>query len=316
VNAVTDQKQIEAQAGSLIDEIIKMSDFSFERLPMLDIIGERLADYLSVTLPDLTGVICEATLSQLDYLPMAQAIDGFPSPVLLGVATTRSLDGGVLLVMDAPLVLTTLELALGGSAKEAASTASGFTAIESGFGGRLTSVILSELSQAFSVIGDVHLEHDRIETDAESAAITQPASLCVRMQLAVSMAGRIGQLQVILPYDALEPIRARLGKIHYGERSEDGNPWRDLLAAQIENATVKLEAVFAEIELPIQEIMAWKPGDTVPLWIEEAHETTLYCAETPMYRAATGKRNNGNTAIRITELLEPVEETENGRDSN
>ncbi len=316
MNAITGQDQIEAQAGGLIDEIIKMSDFSFERLPMLDIIGERLADILSVTLPDLTGTICEATLSQLDYLPMAQAIDGFPSPVLLAVGETRSLDGGVLLMMDAPLVLTTLELALGGSAKGAAADATEFTAIESGFGGRLATVIMADLSQAFSVIGDVQIVHDRIETDAESATIAQPASLCVRMQLALSMAGRIGQLQVILPYDALEPIRARLGKVHFGERNEGGNPWRDLLATQIENATVELEAVFTEIEVPIQQIMAWKPGDTVPLWVEESHETTVFCAETPMYRAVTGKRNNGNTAIRIVEMLESEEETENGRNDN
>ncbi len=316
MNAVTDQEPIEAQAGSLIDEIIKMSDFSFERLPMLDIIGERLADSLSVTLPDLTGVICEATLSHLDYLPMAQAVDGFPSLALMGVAEARSLDGGVLLVMDAQLVLTTLELALGGSAKGAPTEATEFTAIERGFGSRLATVILGELSHAFSVIGDVQFAHDRIETDAESASITQPASLCVRMQLALLMAGRIGQLQVILPYDALEPIRARLGKIHFGERSDEGNPWRNLLATQIENATVELEAVFAEVELPIQQVMAWKPGDTVPLWVEETHETTVFCAETPMYRAATGKRNNGNTAIRITEMLESEEETENGRNDN
>jgi flagellar motor switch protein FliM len=316
VNATTVQEHIEAQADSLLDEIIKMSDFSFERLPMLDIIGERLAGHLSVTLPNLTGVICEGALSRLDYVPMAQAIDEFPSPALLGVAATRTLDGDVLLVMDAPLVLTVLELALGGSAKGAISTVSGFTAIESGFGGRLATVILAELSQAFSVIGEVHLEHDRIESNADSASVTKPTSLCVRMQLMFTMAGRIGQLQVILPYDALEPIRARLGKIHFGAGGDDINPWRDLLATQIKNATVELEAVFIETSMPIQEIMAWKPGETVPLWVEEAHETTVFYSDTPMFRAATGKRNNGNTAIRITKMLEPEEETGNGCNDN
>jgi flagellar motor switch protein FliM len=316
VSTATGQEQIDPKAISLIDEIIRMSDFSFERLPMLDIIGERLAEYLSVTLPDLTGVICEATLNQLDYLPMAQVIDGFPAPALMGVAATRSLDGGVLLVMDAPLVLTVMELALGGSAKGAAGEVTKFTPIETGFGGRLATLILAELSRAFSVVGDVHLEHDRIEIDAESVSIAQPASLCVRMQLALLVASRIGKLQVIVPYDALEPIRARLGKIHFGERGEEGNPWRDTLATQIENATVELDAVFTEISVPIQQIMNWKPGDTVPLWVEESHETTVFCAETPMYRAATGKRNNGNTAIRITEILKPEEETGNGRNDN
>ena len=33
-----------------------------------------------------------------------------------------------------------------------------------------------------------------------------------------------------------------------------------------------------------------------------------------MFKAVMGKRNNGNTAIRITEQIEAEEETENGRD--
>ena len=50
------------------------------------------------------------------------------------------------------------------------------------------------------------------------------------------------------------------------------------------------------------------------LWVEEDHEATVVCAETEMFKAVMGKRNNGNTAIRITEQIEAEEETENGRD--
>ena len=317
MNKILSQDAIETQDGSLIDEIIRMSDFSFERLPMLDIIGERLADSISVALPDLTGVICEASLSQLDYVPMAQAMDALPAPAVMAVCSSPSFDGEILLAMDATLVLTAMELMLGGAPKgESPRVPEQFTAIERGFGQRLARLILQELQSNFGLVGDIELELERVETDPDSATVTQPANLCVRGHFAIGLAGHTGALEVIMPYDALEPIRAKLGKIHFGEPSDDGSPWREQLSGQIERATVELEAVLAEIQLPIQEIMAWKSGDTLNLWVEEDHDATVVCAETEMFRAAIGKRNNGNTAIRITETLEPEKEAKNGRNDH
>lgn len=303
------QEEIEDRNGELIDEIIRMSDFSFERLPMLDIIGERLGDSLSIALPELTGVICEASLSQLDYVPMAQVLDALPAPAMLAVCSSPSFDGEILLAMDSTLLLTAMELMLGGAPREdSARTPERFTAIERGFGQRLARLIMNELQRDFGLVGDIELELERVETDPDSAAVTQPANLCVRLHFAIGLAGRTGALEIILPYDALEPVRPKLGKIHFGEPSDEGSPWRDQLSSQIERATVELEAVLAEVQLSIQDIMKWKSGDVVNLWVEEDHDATVICADTPMFRAVLGKRNNGNTAIRITEALEPEEE--------
>ncbi len=315
MNQIMTPEEIEAQSSGLIDEIIRMSDFSFERLPMLDIIGERLADSLSVVMPELTGVICEATLNSLDYLPMAQTVEGLNMPAFLAVVAAGNLDGEILIAMDAPFGLTAMELMLGGDAKgEIQRQSEEFTAIEKGFAQKIGDVVAHELQRGFAMVGDVDLEVERLETDPDSAAITQSASLCCRMRLAVALAGRNGSIDVVIPYDALETIRPKLGKIHFGEPNEDGNPWKDQLAGQIERSTVELEAVLTTVGVPIQTIMDWKPGDTVNLWIEDDHESTVVCAETQMFKALMGKRNNGNTAIRITAQIESEEETEHGRD--
>jgi len=308
-------EEIAAQSGNVIDEIIRMSDFSFERLPMLDIIGERLADSMSLVIPEMTGVICEASLNSLDYIPMAQATEALPMPAMLGVVAAQNLDGEILVAMDAPFALTAMELMLGGDPKgEIERQSDAFTGIEKGFGARLGDTIAHELRRCLAMVGDVDLELDRIETDPDQASITQPANLCVRMRITIVLAGRTGTIDVVVPYDALEPIRPKLGKIHFGEPSEDGNPWKDQLTGQIERSTVEMEAVLTEISVPIQTVMNWKPGQTINLWVEEDHEATVVCAETEMFRALMGKRNNGNTAIRITEQIEAEEETENGRD--
>ena len=46
MNEVLSQNEVEDGNVSLVDEIIRQSDFTFDRLPMLDIIGARLVENL------------------------------------------------------------------------------------------------------------------------------------------------------------------------------------------------------------------------------------------------------------------------------
>ena len=317
MNKVMTPEEIKENSAGVIDEIIRMSDFNFDRLPMLDIIGERLADSITTVIPELTKVICEASLTSLDYIPMAQAMDAISMPAFFGVVEANNLNGEVLIALDATFALTTMELMLGGSPKgELKRDSDSFTSIEQGFAHKIGEVVTNELRQCLAMVADVEMVLDRIETDPDAALVTQPTGLTCRMQFAAAIAGRTGSIQVILPYDALEPIRPKLGKIHFGEPNEDSNPWKERLTDQIEKSVVELEAVLTEIELPIQTLLNWKPGETVNLWIEDDHPAKVNYGDTEMFKALMGKRNNGNTAIRITEKLDLEEEADDGRDAD
>ena len=317
MSEVTSDRPADISTANLIDEIIRMSDFTFGRLPMLDIIAERLVENLISALPDLTGALCEASLTSLDYTPMGKIIDDLPVPTFLAIGTGKPFVGEIMLVVDQTVLMTCVELMLGGTAKNIdTDNTDDFTAIELGFGERLASAIFAELERSLSVVGSANLELDRIETDADGAAIAKKASLCARIRLTLTMAGHSGIMDLVVPYDALEQILPDLGKIYFGDRMESKNSWQELIGTQIERATMDLEVVMARQTFPIQKIMAWKPGDTIDIGIEEGREASIICADTPMFKASLGKRNNGYVAVQITEKLETQEEHEDGSDNN
>ncbi len=298
-----------ANPPNLIEEMIRMSDFSFQRLPMLDIIGARLAGFLPVALSELTRSSCEASVTHLDYLPLGQAMSGFPDPALIAVASSPVLEGGFLIVMDPSLIWSSLETSLGGTPSvRSTEDGTGFTAIERGFGMRLSKMILRELRQSFSVIGDILPEIESIQTDAEGAAVTQQANLCIRMELGVKISNQLCRLQIIFPYDTLEPIRPQLSKIYFGDRGDEISPWRNVLEKQVAAVTVELEVVLKEMQLPMRKIMALQPGDKIPLSVTEDDESVVYCSGTPIFRCVSGKKNNGAAAIRITDEINDTEE--------
>ncbi|MEL6736025.1 MAG: FliM/FliN family flagellar motor switch protein, partial [Pseudomonadota bacterium] len=114
--------------------------------------------------------------------------------------------------------------------------------------------------------------------------------------------------------DALEPIRADLGKIYFGDRGDTVNAWKTQLNDQIERAETELEVVLSEYVVPIQSIMGWKPGTVIEVRAEEGQDATIRVADTPMFKCELGKKNNGVAAVQITDFLEQDDkETKNDR---
>lgn len=317
MNKALSKEEIDADGTNLIDEIIHQSNFTFDRLPMLDIIGERLVENLSAAFPDLTGIACEASLASLDYIPMGEVIEGLPEPVLLAVGIGKPFEGEFLLAIDQTLLLTSIELMLGGNAKTLDFEGTeGFTAIELGVGARLAAAILAELQRALSVVGSAALELDRVEINPDAATVAKNNSLCAQMKFSLEMAGQTGMLDVIIPYDALETIRPDLSKIYFGDRGEGQSSWHDLIGVQIERAQMGLEVVLAEEAVAIQKIMAWQLGETINFGIEEGQDAIVTCVDAPMFKASIGKRNNGFIAVQITKELSPLKEPdEDGNDN-
>lgn len=297
-------------SAELIDEIIRMSDYSFERLPMLDIVGGRLAGYLPVALSDLTNCACEAIFSQVDYVPLGQAIATFPKPLKIAICSSPLFDGDFLLVMDAPLIISCLETSLGGILNDQdLGEREEFTSIEHGFAKRLAMLILGDLRQSFSVIGDIEPSFLRLENDAEASAVTQHANLCVRFEFSLKVGAQASRLILVLPYDALETLRPQLSKVHFGEGRDDENPWESVLSRQIESATVDLEVVLSKFSMPMRRIMDLKPGDQIGGWaVEEDKECTIFCSGSPLFMCETGTRKNGAAAVRIVKELTLNEE--------
>jgi flagellar motor switch protein FliM len=316
---MTQNAKVDTVSANLVDEIIRMSNFNFERLPMLDVIAERMVENLTAVFPDLTRVMCDVSLVSLEYLPMGEIIESLPSPVFFAVADGEPFEGEILLVLDQSLLMTSVELMLGGKAhqiKNLGDETHEFTAIELRFGERLASTIFSVLERSFSVVTPTKLGLDRVETNSDGAIITKNASLCARLRFNILQAGQVGTLDLVIPYDALEPILPDGGRMYFGVRTSGENSWQAIISSQIKSARMDLEVVLTETSFPIQKIMSWKPGDTIDLGIEDGVEALMTCADSPIFKVSLGKRNNGFVAVQITEKLAILEESENDDDDN
>jgi flagellar motor switch protein FliM len=295
-----------AHDENLIDEIIKMSNYNFDRLPMLEIIAERLATSLSSAIPQLSKSTCDVSLTKLDYLPMHQAISDFPSQAFYCVGESASLDGQLLLALEVSTVLTTMDLCFGDISDDGTDDSDReITAIEKSFSQRLLGLVLAELQNGLEFVGGTDLNIVKLTTDSDDVVVTQLANLCIRMVFEVIQVGKTGTIQIVIPYEMLDPLRSKLGRIHFGEQNDESNStWQVSITGQIERAEIEVEVELTTIALSIQHAMNWQVGDKLDLGIKDDHEATVRLDGRRAFTAELGQRTAGNVALKITNIIQ------------
>src|SRR5439155_150300 len=93
-----------------------------------------------------------------------------------------------------------------------------YTTIETNLVKRLVEVVLSDAEQAFRPLSPVTFSIDRLETNPRFAAISRPANAAILVRLRIDMEDRGGNIELLLPYATIEPIRPVLLQMFMGEK--------------------------------------------------------------------------------------------------
>ena len=303
--------------NSVIENIIYMSMLNYERLPMLDVIVDRFILDLTTAMKANTSSNTDIVLKSLEYKSYHKAISSLPMPGILSVCNAEQWTGQFLFGVDAPLLYSSLEIMLGGrKSKPAPAEGRSFTSIERKIAGKLANIALSELKESFSPLTDIDFDIDRIETNPQFATVAQPNSACVHVILNIAIEGRKGQVDIIIPYSTLEPVRKLLSKVFLGERLGGDPIWEKHLKHEVLSSQVKLQSVFHEIKMNLNQVMNLKVGDTLNLDVSDQKLAKVSCDNMPMFTAKFGKTNKTQLALRVEKDLGNKERMINDIQSN
>jgi flagellar motor switch protein FliM len=122
------------------------------------------------------------------------------------------------------------------------------------------------------------------------------------VRLRVDMEDRGGNVEVLLPYATIEPIRGLLLQMFMGEKFGRDPTWEGHLASEMWAAHVGVDAVLFEIELPLSRTMKFKVGDTIPLDMRPDELVTLKCGNVVLTDGRVG-RIGEKIAVRVASPL-------------
>ena len=225
---------------------------TYERLPMLEIVFDRLVRMMSTCLRNFTSDNVEVSLDNISSLRFGDYLNSIPLPAMLAVFKAEEWDNYGLMVVDCALIYSIVDVLLGGRRGTAAMRIEGrpYTTIERTLVERLVQVVLSDAA-AFEPLSPVVFRFERLETNPRFAAIARPANAAVLAKLRIDMEDRGGRLELLLPYATLEPVRELLLQLFMGEKFGRDFIWETHLASELWTTEVEIRAVLDEMTLQL-----------------------------------------------------------------
>ena len=287
-----------------IQAVVNSALVSYERLPMLEIVFDRLVRMLSTSLRNFTSDNVEVSLDNITSIRFGDYLNSIPLPAMLSVFKVEEWDNYGLLVVDSALIYSIVDVLLGGRRGTAAMRIEGrpYTTIERNLVERMVTVIFSDLSAAFDPLSPATFRFDRLETNPRFAAIARPANQAVLARLRIDMEDRGGRLELMLPNATLEPVRELLLQMYMGEKFGRDSIWETHLANELWATDIELEAVLDQVVLPLNDILKWEPGTKLQLNASPKSTIDMRCGEVPLFVGSMGQRN-GNIAVKIKQKL-------------
>ncbi|WP_366656468.1 flagellar motor switch protein FliM [Fodinicurvata sp. EGI_FJ10296] len=322
-NRVLDQTEIDSLLGFDGDDdgahdttgvmaLVNSAMVSYERLPMLEVVFDRLVRMMSTSLRNFTSDNVEVSLDQITSIRFGDYLNSIPLPAMLSVFKAEEWDNFGLMVVDSAMIYSIVDVLLGGRRGTAAMRIEGrpYTTIERNLVERMVHVVLSDLSAAFDPLSPVTFRFERLETNPRFATIVRHGNAAMLAKLRIDMEDRGGRLELLIPYATLEPVRELLLQMFMGEKFGRDSIWENHLANELWQTDVQLSAVLDEVTCSLADVLNWKVGSHLPLTTGPGGMVELRCGDSPMFRGRMGRRK-GNIAVRVEqELIEQPDEVE------
>ena len=294
----------EADSSSGMQRIINSGLISYERLPMLEIVFDRLVRIMSTSLRNFTNDNVEVSIDTVSSLRFGDYLDTIPLPAMLAVFKAEEWENYGLMVVDSAMIYSIVDVLLGGRRGSGAMRIEGrpYTTIERGLVERMIHLILADLSTSFDPLCPISFRFERLEVNPRLAAISRLSNATVLARLHIDMEDRGGRVELLLPYATLEPVRELLLQQFMGEKFGRDSIWENHLADELWNTDVDIEVLLDEQTMRLSDILALKRGSTILLGSGSRVGVTLRCGPVGLFRGQVGRRKD-RVAVKINARL-------------
>lgn len=295
-------KKIKARGADALASISGSALSSANNMPMLSSISERLSILLPLSarqgaLPALT--VKEHSVSIVRY---GEVVAGLPSYCVTGVGSVPEMRSSIFVAMDGELTKRMIFHMLGGRPENFVEDNSTFTQIGRGIAKQLMERVLFAVADAFASVLKINPKMESIDIKPGFATVMSSVTPVTVLKQRVSCYGVEGNVLVIIPRSALDPIRETLSTIavDVGESEEH---WLSDLRETASEAPLLVDAVIGKLEIPLSEIFEWSAGTQITL-PPIGEDTTMIVSNGRVLGNGRVGRFNGRMGVLINDVHE------------
>ena len=244
--------------------------------------GQRLSTEL------LTQI--ELDVLSLDQLTWSSAISQIPQPSICATIEFRPLGTQVLMTAELGLMLRLAERLMGGTSATVVKPRE-LTEIEIALVRRVFDTLLEQLGVTWSELAGMTTHLLGIESQIANINLAPPSEPTLMLTLEVKVDGSSSTMALVLPHRAVEPALEHLSGSQFGEVHIDTEA-QAAVRTGLEAVAVEIRAEVASRHMPVEEVLALKPGDVLRFRVPAAEGVTLCAGHVPAHRGQPGRNGN------------------------
>lgn len=271
------------------------------RLPTLEMINERFARYLRISLFNMLRKTSEISVGGVQMLKFAEYVHSLFVPASLNLIKIKPLRGTALIVFDPKMVFSLVDNFFGGEGRfHAKVEGREFTPTEQRIIQILLDLAFKDLKEAWHPVMGVDFEFLNMEVNPHFANIVSPSEVVVVTTMHVELDGGGGDVHITMPYSMVEPIRDLLDAGVQSDLADNDERWTVSLKEELMQAELELKSTLTETEITLGQLRDLKNGDIIPIELPESVSCVI--EEIPVFRGIFGV-SNGQNAIKITDKI-------------
>jgi len=304
-----DSKDSGPDRNSGIYAILDRSMMAYEKLPMLEVVFDRLVRMLSSSLRNFTSDNVDVSIDSMVSMRFDDYLNAIPQPALLIVCRAVEWENFGIVTIDSSQIYSTVDILLGGRRTTKPVRAEGrpYTTIEQDIVRKMGDIVLNDMSASFDPLSPVTFQFDRMESNPRFAQVARPNSAVLVVKLRVDMEERGGMIEIMLPHATLEPIRDLLLQMFMGEKFGQDSVWERHLGREVGQTSIDLEAVLEERAISLGEIVNLKIGSTILLDVSPEDPVQIKCGGVPLTTAQVGRMGD-RIAVAVNEDIKQFRE--------
>jgi flagellar motor switch protein FliM len=271
------------------------------RMPTMEVINERFARMLRVSMFNLVRRTAEISVGQVKVVKFVDFIRNLVLPTNMNLVQAKPLRGNALFIFEPNLVFLIVDTMFGGDGRfHTRVEGREFTQTEHRIIQNMLAAVFEAYTKAWEPVYKLEFEFVRSELNPQFANIATPNELVVVSTFEIGFNEVGGTISLCLPYSMIQPIRELLFSAMQGDHLSADKNWNSLMARQIKSAEIELVALLGQSMLTVEELMKYKVGDVIPFQVHENIVATVN--DVPVMECKYGVFNN-QYAIKVDKMI-------------
>jgi len=264
------------------------------RLPGLEVILNDFSRRLQSMFASQLGKSVDVSYDGMDVVSYGTLIQSLPLPGSIHVVRLEPLRGMGMMVMEARIAFTMIELFFGGNGSKAMKVEGrDFTSIENSFLGKFVVHMLKGMEESWQSVIALKGRYVRAELNPYLLNVAGTADAMILATYTVNMSPISGSIIFALPLAAIEELRNQLkSSVQVDDNPENLGLFKrahqPLLGVELD-----VRAVVDVVNMSLGEIMGLRAGDIIQLNVAGLDEVELW-VEGKRKFIGKGAQRNGN----------------------